>query len=187
MFGTVNEPTQTGTETRGADDRQSNAALAGRVREVVEPIARALHVDVVEVACVGRGAGMQVRVFIEKPGGVTLRDCEQVHQSVGHALDVADPIPHAYTLEVSSPGVTRPLTTQADFARHVGHLVSLKLRAPLEGEWRVRGRLLAVTEEGLVVEIPRGKAPDRMPLKWADIAEGRREVEFTRRPSPSRV
>jgi ribosome maturation factor RimP len=153
----------------------------------VLPIAQALHLDVVEVTCVGRGAGMQVRLFIEKPGGVTLRDCEQFHQSAGHALDIADPIPHAYTLEVSSPGVNRPLTTQADFSRHVGHLVSIKLRAPFEGEWRVRGRLLTVTVEGLVIEVPRGKVPARLPLKWTDIAEGRREVEFTRRPSPSRL
>ena len=187
MFGTVNEPTQTESGPRGSEERQSSAALAERVREVVLPIAQALHVDVVEVACVGRGAGMQVRVFIEKPGGVTLRDCEQVHQSVSHALDVADPIPHAYTLEVSSPGVNRPLTGQADFSRHLGRLVSIKLRAPLEGEWRVRGRLLSINEQGLVVEIPRGKTPDRLPLTWADIAEGRREVEFTRRSSPSPV
>jgi ribosome maturation factor RimP len=183
----VNEPTQSETGSQGTDDHRSAVALADRVRDVVLPIARALRLDVVEVACVGRGAGMQVRVFIEKAGGVTLRDCEQLHQSVGHALDIADPIPHAYTLEVSSPGVNRPLTTQADFSRHLGYAVSVKLRAPLEGEWRVRGRLAAVTEEGLVVEVPRGKVPARVPLTWAEIVDGRREVEFTRRPSSARA
>lgn len=184
---TVSERTQTETGTNGLSERPAHAVLAERVREIVIPIARALHVEVVEVSCVGRGAGMQVRVFIDKPGGVTLHDCEQVHQSVGHALDVADPIPHAYTLEVSSPGVNRPLTTPIDFSRIVGHLVIIKLRAPLDGEWRVRGRLVNVGEEGLVVEVPRGKDRDLLPLQWTIIAEGRRDVEFTRRPTSSRL
>jgi ribosome maturation factor RimP len=82
--------------------------IAERVRTIAAPIARSLGVDVVDVECVGQGMRTLVRVFLDKPGGVSLEDCGQVHVSLSHALDVEDPIPHSYTLEVSSPGLDRP-------------------------------------------------------------------------------
>jgi ribosome maturation factor RimP len=121
---------------------------------------------------------MVLRVFIDKPGGVMLSDCEQVHLSLGHALDVQDPIPHAYTLEVSSPGLDRPLKQRADYRRSLGKTVRLKLKAPYKGQWRVIGRLVAESESGVTMDLRAAKTPERIQLNWDSIAEGRLEVEF---------
>lgn len=121
---------------------------------------------------------MVVRVFIDKPGGAGLSDCEQVHVSLSHALDVEDPISHAYTLEVSSPGLDRPLKRREDYQRSVGKLVNLKLRRPVCGNWRVVGRLQEVQEEGVTLALKGAQPEQLLRLEWDAIAEGRREVEF---------
>ena len=122
-----------------------------------------------------------LRVFIDKPGGVSLGDCEQVHLSLGHALDVEDPIPHAYTLEVSSPGLDRPLKGRKDYERALGKLVGIKLRSPRDGQWRLVGRLMLVGDEGLTLVTPpskRGLPEQATPVAWDTIVEGRLEVEL---------
>ena len=119
-----------------------------------------------------------VRVFIEKPGGVTLHDCEQVHLSLSPALDVADPIPHSYTLEVSSPGLDRPLKTAQDYRRLLGKLVNLKLSRPWQGQWRLIARLVDVDEDGVTVTVVQGKVEQTERLTWDSIVLGRLEIEF---------
>ena len=148
------------------------------VRAVAAPIVRALDLDLVDIECAGHGAGSIVRVFIDKPGGVNLDDCEQVHVSLGHALDVADPIPHAYRLEVSSPGLDRPLKQAEDYRRAAGKLVNMKLREPVDGQWRVIGRLLEVNDEGASLAVTRAARTQTVHLPWGAIAEGRLEIEF---------
>jgi ribosome maturation factor RimP len=148
------------------------------VRAIASPIIRALALELVDVVCSGRGGHTLVRVFIDKPGGVTLGDCEQVHVSLGHALDVENPIPHAYTLEVSSPGLDRPLKQRAEYERSCGKRVRLKLRTPLNGQWSVVGTLLAVDDLGVTVGVPGGKTETPLHLEWTMIAETRREIEF---------
>ena len=149
-----------------------------RVRAIACPIVRALGLELVEVACSGRGPRTVVRVFIDKPEGVQLADCEQVHQSLGHALDVEDPIPHAYTLEVSSPGLDRPFRDRQEYLKSIEKKVRVKLRRPSDGHWRVSGRLVEVEASGIVVvpEEERGRRTVRVP--WEDIVETCREVEF---------
>ena len=94
--------------------------IAQAVRSIATPIVRALDLELVDVECTGQGARTMVRVFIDKPNGVNVSDCEQVHVSLSHALDVQDPIPHTYTLEVSSPGLDRPrVRKSSDAARAV--------------------------------------------------------------------
>jgi len=127
-------------ESTGVAQTRDARPLAERVRAIAAPIIRALALELVEVQCAGHGTRTVIRVFVDKPGGVVVGDCEQVHLSLGHALDVEDPIPHAYTLEVSSPGLDRPLRRREDFQRSVGKLVSVKLRRPHNGQWRVVGR-----------------------------------------------
>lgn len=160
-----------------------------RVRAVAAPIVRALALELVDVEYAGQGHGMVLRVFIDKPGGVTVHDCEQAHLSLGHALDVEDLVAHAYTLEVSSPGLDRPLKRREDYARALGKQVNLKLRQPREGQWRVVGRLLAVDAQGLTLAVPAAQSsgPRRranplpalqMQLEWETVATGRLEVEW---------
>ena len=119
-----------------------------------------------------------MRVFIDKPGGVTLGDCEQVQVSLGHALDVENPIPHAYTLEVSSPGLDRPLKQRAEYERSFGKRVRLKLRMPLNGQWSVVGTLLEADDSGVTVSVPIGRTETPLHLEWTMIAETSREIEF---------
>ena len=109
---------------------EKDQQVAQHVRTIALPIVRSYGLDLVEVTCSGRGAGALLRVFIDKPGGVQLADCEQVHKSLGYALDVEDPIPHSYTLEVSSPGLDRPFTNREQYERWIGQTVSVKLIRP---------------------------------------------------------
>jgi ribosome maturation factor RimP len=169
------------TEPTGAVEGRSARQLAERVRAVAAPIVRALDLELVEVQCAGHGARTVVRVFIDKPGGVGIGDCEQVHLSLGHALDVEDPIPHGYTLEVSSPGLDRPLRRREDFLRSAGKLISVKLRRPYLGQWRLVGRLIETKESGLTVALTGPDSGTTADVEWETIADARLEVEFTQR------
>jgi len=142
------------------------------------PIVRALSFDLVDVVCSGQGGHTLIRVYIDKPGGVTIGDCEEVHVSLGHALDVADPIPYAYTLEVSSPGLDRPLKQRKDYDHSLGTLVRIKVRSPVKGRVPIIGRLSSVDETGVTMMVATGKASAPVHVSWTDIIEARREVEF---------
>jgi len=158
--------------------RGASHHITDSVRAVAAPIVQALELELVGVECVGQGPRSVVRVYIDKPGGVNLDDCEQVHVSLGHALDVADPVPHAYRLEVSSPGLDRPLKHVDDYRRSIGKLVNLKFRDPFEGQWRVIGRLVEVRDEGVHLAVTRSDDTRTIRVPWGAIAEGRLEVEF---------
>jgi len=166
------------SEIADVGTRPPRGSLVERLREIAQPIARAIGVELVDVACVGQGGQTLVRLFIDKPGGVTVDDCERVHQSVGYALDVEDPIPYAYTLEVSSPGLDRPFKRREDYAKRIGRTVRLKLVQPLDGAWRIVGRLENVSEDGVTVGVAQGKTRHSVNFGWAQIAEGRLEIEI---------
>lgn len=154
--------------------------LVDCVKEIATPIVQALQLDLYEVECLGQGSNTVLRVVIDKPGGVQIKDCEQVHASLGRALDVMDPIPHAYRLEVSSPGLDRPFRDVRDYDRAVGKLVRIKLNQPFDGEWVVIGRLVDVEEQALTVARRKTKKKDevRLTVPWGSIAETRLEVEL---------
>jgi ribosome maturation factor RimP len=149
-----------------------------RITEAISPILWTLGLELVDVLCVGQGARSVVRVFIDKPGGVTLNDCERAHAVLGPALDVADPFPHAYTLEVSSPGLDRPLKRIQDYRRAIGKQISLRLKEPREGQWRIVGRLTDVTEQGVTIAVV-DPSPERvMDLDLASISEAKLVVTW---------
>lgn len=158
--------------------RGASNHITDSVRAVAAPIVRALELELVGVECVGQGPHSVVRVYIDKPGGVNLDDCEQVHVSLGHALDVTDPVPHAYRLEVSSPGLDRPLKYVDDYRRSIGKLVNLRFRDPFEGQWRVTGRLVEVNDAAVDLTVTRSDGTRTIRVPWGNIAEGRLEVEF---------
>jgi ribosome maturation factor RimP len=155
---------------------RNSEQIVESVRDIADPIVRALDLHLVDVECIGQGARTLLRVFIDKPGGVSIEDCEQVHLSLGHALDVNDPIPHAYTLEVSSPGLDRPFRRRTDYERARGKLVAVKLRTPRDGQWRLAGRLLDVTDDGVKLQGEGHVEPQGLP--WDAIAEARLEITF---------
>ena len=154
-------------------------SVVDRLEGVISPILWTLGLELVEVVCVGQGPRSVVRVLIDKPGGVTVTDCEQAHKALGPALDVADPFPHAYTFEVSSPGLDRPFKRLQDYQRAVGRQVSLKLREPLEGQWRVTGQLTHVDVQAVTVALStRTLEPQLLRLELQAIAEARLVVKI---------
>jgi ribosome maturation factor RimP len=134
-----------------------DGAMAGTLREgltaLIEPLLQRLGYELVELEY-GAGRGhAQVRVFIDSAAGVGLEDCEKVSREVSALLDVEDPIPGAYTLEVSSPGFDRVLRTPQHFERFVGSRVFVELKEPRAGRRRYTGQLLAVDEGGITLAV----------------------------------
>jgi ribosome maturation factor RimP len=156
---------------------QNSEQIVESVRTIADPIVRALDLDLVDVEYVGQGSRTFLRVFIDKAGGVSIEDCEQVHVSLGHALDVNDLIPHAYTLEVSSPGLDRAFKRRADYERALGKFVTIKLRSALDGQWRVDGRLLEIGDDGVTLQTS-ASPEQRLLLHWNMIADARVEITF---------
>ncbi len=152
--------------------------VVARISEVVSPILWALGLELVEVVCVGQGPRSIVRVYIDKPGGITVEECSRAHLALSPALDVADPFPHAYTLEVSSPGLERVFTRIEDYRRAIGKQVSLKLRQPLEGQWRVLGVLTDVNEREVTVVVSDPRHEQTVVFELNAIAEARCRVKF---------
>ena len=143
--------------------------LRERLIALIEPLVGRLGYELVELEQTsGRGSGV-VRLFIDRPEGVGLTDCERVSREVSALLDVEDPIPTAYTLEVSSPGFDRVLRTQAHFARFVGSRVAVELTAPREGRRRFTGTLLSVDEAGIALEVD----GQRVPVSFGEIGKAR--------------
>ncbi|HUN26249.1 MAG TPA: ribosome maturation factor RimP [Steroidobacteraceae bacterium] len=131
------------------------AVLRERLVALIEPLLAQLGYELVELEYApsrGRGA---VRIFIDKPEGVGLEDCERVSREVSALLDVEDPIATAYTLEVSSPGEDRALRTRAHFERFAGSRVFVELNAPRDGRRRYTGVLRSVGEDGVTLEVDR--------------------------------
>ncbi len=127
--------------------------LRDTLTALLRPVVEGLGYELWELECApGRGSGF-VRLYIETADGVTLEDCERVSRAVSEALDRADPIVGQYTLEVSSPGVERPLRTAAHFARYVGEPVFVELTHPLDGRRRYKGPLVAAGTETIEVEV----------------------------------
>lgn len=100
---------------------------------------------------VSQGKHSVLRIYIDKEGGILVEDCEAVSRQASAILDVEDPISSEYTLEVSSPGMDRPLFTLEQFASHAGEQVKIKLRSPFEGRRNFQGLLRGVEEQDVVV------------------------------------
>lgn len=115
-----------------------------------------------------QGRGAVLRIFIDSENGITVDDCADVSHQVSGVLDVEDPIPGEYNLEVSSPGMERPLYTIEQFAMYVGEQVQLKLLAPIAAKRRLKGTLDAVEGEELVVKV--GNEVLRVPFSQVDRA-----------------
>ncbi len=122
-------------------------------RRLIEPGVEALGFELVDVQLGGSGRSRVLRVYIDVPGGVTVDDCAEVSEQLSAILDVEDPIRERYRLEVSSPGLDRPLVRPKDFRRFSGETVKLRLRRPRAGQRNFRGRLLGITDGNVVLDL----------------------------------
>ncbi len=116
--------------------------LPARVATVAEPVIEGLGYRLVRVK-VSAAEGCTVQIMAERPdGGMTVEDCETISRALSPVLDVADPIEKAYRLEISSPGIDRPLVRKSDFDRFTGHLAKIEMEVAVDGRKRFRGELI---------------------------------------------
>ena len=115
-----------------------------QLQAMLAPVVEALGYECWGLEFMSQGRHSLLRIYIDHADGILVEDCEKVSRQISGVLDVEDPISTEYTLEVSSPGMDRPLFTLAQFARHVGELVKIKLRSPYEGRRNFQGLLRGV-------------------------------------------
>lgn len=127
-----------------------------RVRAIAEAILPEAGLELVEVEFRREAPGWVLRLYIDRPGGVTLDDCQRVSEELGDHLDVADVIDHPYHLEVSSPGLDRPLTREADFLRFAGREARIGTREAVDGRKSFRGRLAGLEADRVLLDLPEG-------------------------------
>ncbi len=148
-----------------------------RVWEIVEPIALEAGLELVDVEHRREGHGTVLRLLIDRPGGVSLDELTRLSREVSDVLDVhAEAVPGSYTLEVSSPGINRPLMRPRHFAAFVGKRVHVRTRQPIVGRHSFRGALTSVDEHGIVVTGDDGEAH---PITFDAIARAQYQHDFT--------
>lgn len=144
------------------------------VAELAEQLAAPLRLEIVDVEFRREPGGRVLRVFIDKPGGVTLDDCQALSRRLSAKLDEVDPIEESYNLEVSSPGIERPLTKPKDYIRFAGHRVHVRTYGPVDGRRNFTGELLGLEDDDVVVRVDEGDV--RIPL--SQVAKARLAAEF---------
>ena len=149
--------------------------VVDRVAEIAGRVAASEGMEIVEIEWKGGGNYRVLRIFIDKPGGVTHADCETISRQVGTILDVEDVINARYTLEVSSPGLDRKLLKPADYQRFAGKKAKVKLRGPIDGKSHFVGRLADFEEGQVGLDVEGG---GRIRFSPDDVITARLVVEF---------
>lgn len=129
---------------------KSSVAL---VTELIEPTVVALGLELWGIEHIQRGRYPLLRIYIERAGGVTIEDCEKVSRQVSAVLDVEDPISGEYTLEVSSPGIDRPLFSSEQFEKFAGSEVKVYMRHPVDGRRRFKGNIVKVQGDNICLQV----------------------------------
>ena len=150
-------------------------SIEERVREIAERVALAHGLELVHAEMAGPEGKPIIRIFIDKPEGVTHEDCSEVSLHVGTILDVEDFIHSAYTLEVSSPGLERGLYKRADYERFSGQLAKMKSRSAINGQRNFRGRILGIEGDQVVFD---DKTSGRVTVPFESIVKANLEIDF---------
>ena len=145
-----------------------------RVLPLVLPIVEEMGLELVDLEFVKEGANWYLRIYIDKENGVDINDCEAVSKAVEAKLDAEDPIEQAYVLEVSSPGLDRPLKKEEDFVRFAGEIIDVKLYQAMNGKKTLEGKLIGL-EDGVIVMEEDGK---EVRISRKDAADVRLAVIF---------
>lgn len=146
-----------------------------QLEEMLRPIAARMGLETVGVELAGESHRTILRVLMDRPeGGITVEECARVNESLSRQLDLYDIFAHPYTLEVSSPGLDRPLRSDADFRRFAGRKAEIHTYAPVEGQRRFRGLLLGMLGEAVVLQVEQ----KQVQLARDQIAQARLVVEM---------
>jgi ribosome maturation factor RimP len=147
-----------------------------KLHNLIEGVVAAEGMELVEVELKGSSRQSILRIYIDKPGGITHNDCELISNQTSTLLDVEDLIPGSYTLEVSSPGLTRKLTKAADFQRYCGRLAKIQLREELKGSRNWRGTLRGIDNQQVItLEFKDGQL---IPIPLHLIVKANLDIEF---------
>lgn len=148
--------------------------LRDRIKVLIEPLVTSLGVAFEDIELNRMRGKILLRVYIDKEGGVTIDDCEQVSREIEALLDVEDPIPGSYVLEVSSPGLDRPLKKPEDFMRYKGKTIRVVTTEPIGKQTFFIGEIEAATDDNVVLSLPRDK---KITIPYENISRARLEVE----------
>ena len=163
-------------------DLNQQQSLEAKITVLAEQIAASMGMEIVLLELKGEGNHSIVRAFIDQPGGISLDDCERFSRRLSASLDVEDWIPFRYVLEVSSPGVNRPLVKELDFQRFSGKNAKVRTRSPIEGQRNFKGMIVSVTEGRLELEVAPGK---KIEIALTDIEKANLMADLSMRPQGS--
>lgn len=153
----------------------TETGIDARVAAIVEPVITGMGYQLVRVKLSGQN-GLTLQIMAERPDGtMTVNDCEALSMAISPVLDVEDPIDKAYNLEMSSPGIDRPMVRKGDFRKWAGHLIKCETSVMVEGRKRFRGKILDVTDDGFVVardQVAQGEQAEVM-IPFSALAEAR--------------
>lgn len=135
------------------EDAKGKDKVEEKVAKLVRPIIAASQMELVDVEYKKEGGHWYLRIFIDKDGGIDLDDCQSLSEQVSDRLDESDPIPGSYLLEVSSPGLERPLKKDADFSRFAGQEITVNTYAPVNGAKTFTGKLVGLRDGSIVLEV----------------------------------
>jgi ribosome maturation factor RimP len=144
--------------------------LVTKIKEIIEPVIKDMGMSLEDVELTKMAGKVLLRIFIDKENGVTLDDCEQVSREVEAQLDVEDPIPSSYILEVSSPGIDRPLKKPADFKRFSGKMARVVTSRPIENQTFFIGEIVGAGDINIELLLPKGK---KIIIPYKDISRAR--------------
>jgi len=149
--------------------------IVSEIEPLISPVVAGLGFELYDLLYVKEGSGWYLRVFIDKPGGVTIDDCEAASRAVEKALDEKDPIGQAYILEVSSPGIDRPLKKESDYEKFTGSIVDVKLYKPVNRRKEYTGKLEGLQDGNVIISDNSGGI---LRFPKADVALCRLAVVF---------
>ena len=151
----------------------AETGVAAEVAALIEPALHDMGFRLVRVSVSGRN-GTTVQIMAERPDGtITVEDCAEISRNVSPLLDAHDPIAGQYTLEVSSPGIDRPLARKSDFEAWAGHEAKIELKELVAGRKRYRGKLLGLEGDEVRVEVPSDQGGPQVNLPIGSIGEAR--------------
>ncbi len=151
-----------------------NGDLGERVREVTADLLLGLSLELVDVQVARERGRMVLRIAVDKGGGVTLDDCAEASELIGHVLEREDVLPGPYVLEVMSPGLDRPLKRPEDFGRSLGKRVLVKLRQPFEGRTAYSGILRSAGEDSIALDM----GDELIEFRYESLATARLDPEL---------
>jgi ribosome maturation factor RimP len=144
------------------------------VTQLIEPVLEEMDVELVDIEYLSEHGRWVLRIYADQEGGITLDVCARVSREIGDLIDVKDILQHEYVLEVSSPGLNRPLKKEKDFLRSIGNKIKIKMVEPVRGRRNFTGYLRDYKEGMLYIDVKN----DLVPLPWAEVEKANLVYEF---------